>query len=112
MPAEQSEPSYLETIKLKSPIDGSVYAERPVATDAQVNKAVETARAAQPAWAALSVDARCKYMLTMLEALVGMSDEIVPELAQHDGPAGALWRRIRRREGTHAPTWSRSPNRR
>jgi acyl-CoA reductase-like NAD-dependent aldehyde dehydrogenase len=40
-----------ETIKLKSPIDGSIYVERPVATDAQVSKAVEAARAAQPGWA-------------------------------------------------------------
>lgn len=74
-----------ETIKLISPIDGSIYAERPVATDAQVSKAVETARAAQPGWAALSIDARCKYILAMLEALVGMSDEIVPELAHMMG---------------------------
>ncbi len=26
----------METIKLKSPVDGSIYAERPVATDAQM----------------------------------------------------------------------------
>jgi len=74
-----------ETIKVKSPIDGSIYVERPVATDAQVSKAVETARAAQPGWAALSIDARCKYMLAMLENLVGMTDEIVPELAHMMG---------------------------
>lgn len=74
-----------ETIKLKSPVDGSIYVERPVATDAQVSKAVETARAAQPAWAALPIAERCKYMLAMLEALVGMSDEIVPELAHMMG---------------------------
>ncbi len=74
-----------ETIKIISPVDGSVYAERPIASDAQVSKAVEAARAAQPAWAALSIDARCKYILAMLEALVGMSDEIVPELAHMMG---------------------------
>ena len=74
-----------ETIKLKSPIDGSIYVERPVFTDAQVSKAVEVARAAQPGWAALPVAERCKYMLAMLEALVGMSDEIVPELAHMMG---------------------------
>lgn len=74
-----------ETIKLISPIDGSVYVERPVATDAQVSKAVEAARAAQPGWAALPIAERCKYMLAMLEALVGMTDEIVPELAHMMG---------------------------
>ena len=60
-----------ETIKLKSPIDGSIYAERPVATDSQVNAAVERARAAQVEWAKTPIATRGKYMLAMLEALVG-----------------------------------------
>ena len=75
----------MESIKLKSPIDGSIYVERQVASDAQVGKAVEQARAAQPAWAALPVSERCKYMLSMLENLVGVTDEIVPELAHMMG---------------------------
>jgi acyl-CoA reductase-like NAD-dependent aldehyde dehydrogenase len=75
----------LESIKLKSPIDGSIYVERQVASDAQVGKAVDQARAVQPAWAALPVSERCKYMLSMLENLVGMTDEIVPELAHMMG---------------------------
>ncbi|MDI6028079.1 aldehyde dehydrogenase family protein [Corticibacterium sp. UT-5YL-CI-8] len=75
----------LETIKLKSPIDGSIYAERPVAEDKAVNAAVERARAAQVDWARTPIDERCKYMLAMLEALVGMTDEIVPELAHMMG---------------------------
>jgi acyl-CoA reductase-like NAD-dependent aldehyde dehydrogenase len=75
----------LETIKLKSPIDGSIYAERPVATDQAVNAAVERAKAAQADWAQLPIPERCKYMLAMLEALVGMSDEIVTELAWQMG---------------------------
>ncbi len=74
-----------ETVKLTSPIDGSIYIERPVATDQAVNAAVERARAAQPGWAALPIAERCKYMLAMLEALVGMTDEIVPELAWQMG---------------------------
>lgn len=74
-----------ETVRIISPIDGAVYAERPVATDAQVSKAVEAARAAQPGWAALPVAERCGYMLSMLEALTGMADEIVPELARMMG---------------------------
>jgi acyl-CoA reductase-like NAD-dependent aldehyde dehydrogenase len=74
-----------ETIKLKSPIDGSVYAERPVATDQAVNAAVERAKAAQVDWAQLPIAERCKYMLAMLEALVAMTDEIVPEIAWQMG---------------------------
>jgi acyl-CoA reductase-like NAD-dependent aldehyde dehydrogenase len=74
-----------ETVKLISPIDGSVYAERPVATDQALNAAVERARAAQPGWAQLSVAERGKYMLAMLEALFSMTDEVVPEIAWQMG---------------------------
>jgi len=75
----------LETIKLKSPVDGSIYAERPVATDAQVNAAVERAKAAQVEWTKTPIATRGKYMLAMLEALVAMTDEIVPEIAWQMG---------------------------
>ncbi len=75
----------METIKLKSPVDGSIYVERPIATDQAVNAAVERARAAQAKWADVPVAERCRHMLAMLEALVGMSDEIVPELAWQMG---------------------------
>ncbi len=74
-----------ETVKLTSPIDGSIYVERPVATDQAINAAVERARTAQAEWARLPVAERAKYMLKMLEALVGMADEIVPELAWQMG---------------------------
>jgi acyl-CoA reductase-like NAD-dependent aldehyde dehydrogenase len=75
----------LETIKLKSPVDGSIYVERPVASDAQMMSAVERARTAQRVWAALPVATRAGYMLKMLEALVAMTDEIVPEIAWQMG---------------------------
>jgi acyl-CoA reductase-like NAD-dependent aldehyde dehydrogenase len=75
----------LETVKIKSPIDGSIYAERPIASDQAVNAAVERARTAQADWARTSIAERGKYMLAMLEALVAMTDEIVPELAWQMG---------------------------
>ena len=74
-----------ETVKIKSPIDGSIYVERPIASDQAVNAAVERARTAQADWARVPVAERAAYMLKMLEALVGMSDEIVPELAWQMG---------------------------
>jgi acyl-CoA reductase-like NAD-dependent aldehyde dehydrogenase len=40
---------------ITSPIDGSVFAERPLATDAAVNAAVERAKGAQVRWAATPV---------------------------------------------------------
>src|SRR5882757_1980810 len=74
-----------ETVKIKSPIDGSIYAERPVATDQAINAAVERAKTAQEKWAETPVVERGKYMLAMLEALVAMTDEIVPEIAWQMG---------------------------
>ncbi len=75
----------METVRIKSPVDGSVYAERPVATDAQVAAAVERARGAQAEWARVPVAERGTYMLGMLEALTAMSEEIVTELAWQMG---------------------------
>jgi acyl-CoA reductase-like NAD-dependent aldehyde dehydrogenase len=75
----------LETVKIKSPVDGSIFAERPVATDQAINAAVERAKAAQAKWVDVPIAERCTYMLAMLEALVGMTDEIVPELAWQMG---------------------------
>ncbi|TAN01362.1 MAG: aldehyde dehydrogenase family protein [Rhizobiaceae bacterium] len=75
----------LETVKLKSPIDGSIYAERPVASDAEVSAAVERAKAAQTEWAKTPIPERARIVLAALEALVGMNDDIVPELAWQMG---------------------------
>jgi acyl-CoA reductase-like NAD-dependent aldehyde dehydrogenase len=75
----------LETVKLTSPVDGSVYAERPLATDQAVNAAVERAKAAQEKWAETPIVERGKYMLAMLEALDAMAAEIVPEIAWQMG---------------------------
>jgi len=74
-----------DTIKLTSPIDGSIYAERPVATDLAINAAVERAKAAQAKWVDTPIAERGAYMLAMLEALVAMSDDIIPELAWQMG---------------------------
>ncbi|MEO5755287.1 MAG: aldehyde dehydrogenase family protein [Mesorhizobium sp.] len=74
-----------ETVKLISPIDGSIYAERPVATDQAISAMVERAKSAQAKWAWTPIVERGKYMLAMLEALVAMTDEIVPEIAWQMG---------------------------
>ena len=74
-----------ETVKLKSPIDGSIYLERPIATDQAIGAAVERAKAAQAKWVDTPIVERGKYLLAMLEALLAMNDEIVPELAWQMG---------------------------
>src|SRR5690606_1206711 len=74
-----------ETVKIISPIDGSVYAERPIASDREINAAVEQARAAQADWARVPIAERGRAVLAMLEALLAMNDESVPELGWQMG---------------------------
>jgi acyl-CoA reductase-like NAD-dependent aldehyde dehydrogenase len=91
-----------DMVRIKSPVDGSVYAERPVATDQEINAAVERARAAQADWAQVPIVERGRYLLAFLEALLAMNDEIVPELAwqmgrpvRYGGEKGAAEERTR-----------------
>jgi acyl-CoA reductase-like NAD-dependent aldehyde dehydrogenase len=75
----------LDSVKIISPIDGSVYAERPVARDAEIEAAVSAARGALPEWKAVPVLERARYVLAFLDALLAMNDEIAVELAWQMG---------------------------
>lgn len=74
-----------QTIKLISPVDGSVYAEREVLSPESARAAVARASAAQPEWAALPLDTRIAKVMAGVEALIAMNDHIVPELARMMG---------------------------
>jgi acyl-CoA reductase-like NAD-dependent aldehyde dehydrogenase len=91
-----------ETVKIISPVDGSLYAERPIATDAEINAAISSARAALPEWRKVPVAERGRYMLAFLDALVSMNDDIAKELAwqmgrpiRYGGEKGAAEERVR-----------------
>ncbi|ADZ71983.1 aldehyde dehydrogenase family protein [Polymorphum gilvum] len=98
-----------ETLKLISPVDGSVYAERPTADAAAVDRAVSAAKAAQRDWAATPLDTRVALCLKALDALLAMNDEIVPELTwqmgrpvRYGGEKGGLEERARYMAGIAA----------
>ncbi|MFG6081009.1 aldehyde dehydrogenase family protein [Paracoccus litorisediminis] len=74
-----------KTIKLISPVDGAVYAERPVLTGPEARVAVARARTAQPAWAALPLAERIAKVQAGIAALNAMKDDIVLELAGQMG---------------------------
>src|SRR5262249_13822335 len=74
-----------EIQKIISPIDASVYAERPVARDAEIDAAVRAARAGLPEWKAVPVAERKRYILAFLDALLAMNDDIAVELAWQMG---------------------------
>jgi len=73
------------TLRCISPINGSVYAERPVATREQAFAAVADAKAAQKDWAERSLDERVALVRAGVARLGEMTDEIVPELAHMMG---------------------------
>jgi len=73
------------TAKIISPIDGSIYAERPYASDAAISAAVTAARQAQVGWAQLSIAERASYCRAALDALAAMQEAIIPEIAWQMG---------------------------
>ncbi|WP_018688135.1 aldehyde dehydrogenase family protein [Ahrensia kielensis] len=72
-------------LKCISPIDGSVYAERPVLSSAEARDAVAKAKAAQLEWAKRPLQERIDLVLAGVAAVGAMNDEIVPELAHQMG---------------------------
>ena len=74
-----------ESIKCISPVDGSVYASRPVATKKDIAATFAAAHAAQDKWKRLPLKERAAYCSAAVDAMLAMKDEIVPELAWQMG---------------------------
>ncbi len=75
----------MTTLKCISPIDGAVYAERPVLARGAADAVVAQARAAQVDWAARPLGERVALVMAGVAAVGAMNDEIVPELAHMMG---------------------------
>tara|TARA_R110002020_G_scaffold198830_2_gene400040 strand:+ start:14060 stop:15448 length:1389 start_codon:yes stop_codon:yes gene_type:complete len=71
----------MSSLKLISPIDGSVYAERPVMELNAAAAAVARSRKAQKDWARRPLEERIALVSAGVARLNEMSDEVVPELA-------------------------------
>ncbi len=83
--ADLREPKMTDTLKCISPIDGSVYAERPIMPPTEAAKRVERAAKAQKTWAARPLDERIALVSAGIARLNQMADEVVPELAWQMG---------------------------
>lgn len=68
-----------------SPIDGAEVARRPLMTKDELTAATEAAKAAQQAWAATPLQDRAALCLRAVDAMLDMTDDIVPELARSMG---------------------------
>ena len=72
-------------IKCTSPIDGSVYVERPIATSDEAAAIVGSAHSAQKEWAARPLAERIKLVEAGVKRLGEMNDDVVVELAHMMG---------------------------
>ena len=75
----------MSTVKCISPIDGSVFAERPCLSEDQAFACAARARAAQADWALRPLQDRIDLVRAGVAAIGAMNDEIVPELAHQMG---------------------------
>lgn len=70
-----------KVLQCVSPVDGSVYAERPVAEPAEAARLIAAARDRQREWAARPLAERVALVQAGVARLGAMNDEVVPELA-------------------------------
>ncbi|MFZ5638362.1 MAG: aldehyde dehydrogenase family protein [Pseudomonadota bacterium] len=74
-----------ERIRIVSPIDGAIVAERDPADDASIAEALALAAEAQRQWRRTPLSERAAYCNAAVDAMLSMRDDIVPELARQMG---------------------------
>lgn len=74
-----------DTVDIISPIDGRTYASRPLASGEEITAATTKARSAQRDWRNIPLAERVQLVTRMVDELIAMNDEIVPELAWQMG---------------------------
>ncbi len=73
------------TLKTISPVDGRVYVERPLETADGIDHALDFAKTAQAAWAALPLVTRCETLGKAVDAFVAKSADIAAEITWQMG---------------------------
>ncbi|HVI29390.1 aldehyde dehydrogenase family protein [Hansschlegelia sp.] len=68
-----------------SPVDGRELARRPTLSEAAMKAVLADARRAQREWAEVPIAERGQKMLAFLDALLGLNQQIIPELALQMG---------------------------
>ncbi len=74
-----------DTLKCTSPIDGSVFVERPLAGDGEIVSALERAQEAQAAWRRTSLAQRQALLTRAVDAFVAKKAEIAEEITRQMG---------------------------
>ena len=71
--------------KTLSPVDGSVYVERPLATDALLQQAMERARQAQAQWKRVALGERIDIVNRFIDAFVARKEKFAEEISWQMG---------------------------
>jgi acyl-CoA reductase-like NAD-dependent aldehyde dehydrogenase len=74
-----------DTVKTISPVDGRIYVERPLATAAGIEHALDSAQRAQIAWNSLPLPIRCEILGDAVNAFVAKASEIAAEITWQIG---------------------------
>ena len=74
-------------LRLKSPVDLKPIGEIPVQGRDEVDAVIARARAAQPAWAALSIRERARYLERALDLLLERQDQLLDVFVRESGKA-------------------------
>lgn len=74
-----------ETLSCISPVDGSVYAERPAASDAEIAAVLDRAAQCQATWRRMPVAERAVICARMVDAFIAEPDAVSQELAWQMG---------------------------
>lgn len=74
-----------DTVRIVSPVDGSIFAERPLADGSAIDAALARARAARRLWSGVDLRERAQAVTRFVDALLAINAEIVPELAWQMG---------------------------
>ncbi len=74
-----------DMLKTISPVDGRIYVERPLATTGGIDRALNLAQRAQPAWGSLPLPIRCEILGDAVDAFVAKSTDIATEITWQMG---------------------------
>jgi acyl-CoA reductase-like NAD-dependent aldehyde dehydrogenase len=74
-----------ETLKTVSPVDGSVYVERPLATQADLDRTLGAALQGQRAWRAMNLERRAELVSAFVDRVVEKRDTLADELTWQMG---------------------------
>ena len=81
----QNATSTFSRIQTISPVDGSVYAERPLASDSEIEANLEKAKRAQSEWKLVPISDRAAICRRMVSSLVERAEELGTELTWQMG---------------------------